>query len=73
MSLGHGVGDFVAVAWNVYKPCRDTPESFGDIASELSERNYSTKEMASDQHLPPTQRDDLEVVGGGCLRVLEDF
>jgi hypothetical protein len=38
MSFGYGVGDCIAVgrlAWNVYKSCRDAPESFGNISMEV--------------------------------------
>jgi hypothetical protein len=79
MSFGYGVSDFVGIstlAWNVYKSCRDAPQSFGNVASEVSSLVVVLKEaeeMVSDQHLPPAQLDGLKVVADGCRRVLEDL
>jgi hypothetical protein len=79
MSFGYSVGDIVTIgtlAWKVYKSCKDAPESFANITSEVQSLIVILKEaeeIASDQRLPPTQRDDLKVVGDGCHRVLEDL
>jgi hypothetical protein len=79
MSLGYGVGDFIAVgtlAWNVYKSCKGAPESFGNISSEVLSLHAVLKEAEETvfaQPLSPQKQERFKPVGDGCRRVLEDL
>ena len=79
MSFGYGVGDFIAVgtlAWNVYKSCKEAPESFGNISSEVLSLRAVLKEAEETvfaQPLSPTKQERLKAVGDGCYRVLKDL
>jgi hypothetical protein len=79
MSFGYSVGDFVAVtqlAWTVYKSCRDAPESFNNISTELLSLHAVLKEVEeiiSEQPLSETRRHHLATISHGCKCVLEDL
>ena len=79
MSFGYAVGDFIAVgtlAWNVYKSCKEAPESFGNISFEVLSLHAVLKEAEETvfaQHLSPTQQERLKAVGDGCQHVLKDL
>jgi hypothetical protein len=59
MNFGCSLGDFVTVgqlAWNVYKSCKEAPDSFANISNEvlslhivLKEVELLSEELASDQ------------------------
>jgi hypothetical protein len=77
--FGFGVGDFIAIgtlAWNVHKSCKNAPESFNNIASEVLSLHAVLKEAEETiltQPLPPKKQERLKVVGDGCRSVLEDL
>jgi hypothetical protein len=79
MSLGYGVGDFIAIgtlAWKIYKCCKEAPGSFGNISSEVLSLHAVLKEAEETvfaQALSPKRRERLKAVGDGCLRVLNDL
>jgi hypothetical protein len=79
MSFGYGVGDFIAVgalAWNVYKSCKEAPESYGRISLEVLSLHAVLKEAEETvfvQPLSPTKREHLKAVGDGCYCVLKDL
>ena len=79
MSFGYGIGDLITVgtlAWTVYKSCKDAPESFRNIAQEVSTLHLVIKEFGetlSDQTLSTTQQTHLKVAGDGCHSTLKDL
>jgi hypothetical protein len=79
MNFGYGVGDFIAIcnlARNVYKSCKNAPDSFRNIASEVFSLHAVLKEAEETvfaETLSPTRQDRLNAVGDGCRRVLEDL
>jgi len=79
VSLGYGVGDIIAVAtlaWNVYKSCKDAPESFRNIAFDVASLHAVLKEVEETvfaQPLSPARRDRLKTVADGCYHILEDL
>ena len=79
MSLGYSVGDFTAIgafAWNVYKSCRDAPDSFAELSSEVLSLYAVLKEAEETvfaQPLPLVQQERLKAVGDGCNHVLKDL
>jgi len=79
MSFGYSVGDFLAVgqlAWNVYKSCRDAPESFKDISTEVLSLHAVLKEaeeILPSQPASPSTQNRLKVVTQGCESVLSDL
>ena len=77
--FGYSVGDLIAVGqlvWNVYKRCKNAPESFYNITSELLSLHAVLKEceecfpQASE---PSERRKRLSVIIGGCKEILEDL
>ena len=79
MSFGYSVGDFitvVALAWNVYKSCKEAPESYGRISLEVLSLHAVLKEAEETvfaQPLSPTKQEHLKAVGDGCYSVLKDL
>src|SRR5436309_15228176 len=79
MSFGYSVGDFIVIgnlAWNVYKSCKDAPESFGNIALEVQSLHAVLKEAEETvfaQSLTSAKQARLKVVGDGCYHALEDL
>jgi hypothetical protein len=48
MSFGFSIGDFVAVgnlAWQVWKSCKDAPESFRNVSQEVLSLHAVLKEI----------------------------
>ncbi|KAG4440044.1 hypothetical protein IFR05_004494 [Cadophora sp. M221] len=79
MSFGFGVGDFIAVgklAWSVYKSCKDAPESFSNISTEVLSLHAVLKEVEealADEPLTESKQRSLATVGNGCHGVLSDL
>jgi hypothetical protein len=79
MSFGYSLTDFVTVvqlSWRVYKGCKDAPNSFGDIASEVLSLHAVLKEAEETifvQKLSPERQNNLKNVADGCYRVLKDL
>lgn len=79
MSFGFSVGDFIAVsklAWNVYKSCKEAPESFKNITTEVLSLHAvlrEAEETLSSQSLPTTTQAHLKIVVDGCKDVLEEL
>lgn len=79
MSLGFGVGDFLAVgklAWTVYKSCRDAPESFRNISLEVLSLHAVLKEVEeilAEEPLTGSRKQSLATVTNGCKCVLDDL
>lgn len=79
MSFGYSVVEFFALAqlaWNIYKACKDAPESFKNISHEVSSLHLVLKELEesySNANLSATQQSRLKTVGDGCRAVLEDL
>jgi len=79
MSFGYGVSDCIAVgalAWNVYKSCKEAPESYGRISLEVLSLHAVLKEAEETvfaQPLSPTKQEHLKAVGDGCYCVLKDL
>jgi hypothetical protein len=79
MSFGFSVGDFIAVGqlgWQVYKSCRDAPESFKNISSEVLSLHAVIKEaveILSGCSLPRSKQERLTVIMSGCQDVLQDL
>jgi hypothetical protein len=79
MSFGFSVGDFVTLgqlAWNVYKSCKDAPQSFNNISQEvlsLSAVLREAEESFSGQTLTMATQEGLRTVRDGCHGVLEDL
>lgn len=75
MSFGFSVGDFAVLGqltWQIYKACRDAPESFKNISQEVSSLHLLLKELeeshSDDAALSAAQRSHLETIGNGCRR-----
>ena len=80
MTLDYSVGDFISVgalAWNVYKSCKEAPESYvGNIALEVLSLHAALKEAAETVFAHPlslTKQEHLKALGEGCYRVLKDL
>ncbi|CZT00757.1 related to L-2,4-diaminobutyrate decarboxylase [Rhynchosporium agropyri] len=78
MSFGFGVGDFLAVgklAWAVYKSCKDAPESFNNMSTEVLLLHAVLKEVEealADEPLTESKKLSLATIGSGCHSVLSD-
>src|ERR1700733_15560938 len=78
-AFGFGVGDFIAIgtlALNLYKSCKEAPESFGNISSEVLSMHIVLKEVEEEvlaRPLAPTKQERLEAIGEGCHLVLNDL
>lgn len=74
-----GAGDIVAVgtlAWNVYKSCKDAPDSFKDISNEVLSLHAVLKEADETifkSPLPPQSQARLKTIYEGCQSVLSDL
>jgi hypothetical protein len=79
MSFGVGVGDIInvsSVAWNVYKSCKDAPDSFGNIHSEVLAFHAVLKEageLVATRPLSAAQQERFKAIAYGCNCVLEDL
>ena len=79
MSFGYSVSDLVstsALAWKIYKACKDSPGEFKNISSEVISLHIVLKEVQDSltcQHLNPRQEAQLASVGEGCNDVLKDL
>lgn len=79
MSFGYSAGDFIAVgqlAWNVYKSCRDAPESFNNISLEVLSLHAvlkSVEESLACQVLSKSRQENLETISSGCQKALQDL
>ncbi|TVY78484.1 hypothetical protein LSUE1_G005133 [Lachnellula suecica] len=84
MSFGYSLGDFVTVgqlAWTVYKSCKEAPESFANISTEVLSLHLVLKEVEEllseeldlDPHLPASKLASLTTITGGCQDVLRDL
>jgi hypothetical protein len=79
MSFGFSVSDFITVgqlAWDVYKSCRDAPDSFSNISLEVLSLHAvlkSVEENLVDQALSESRRANLETISSGCQKALHDL
>jgi hypothetical protein len=79
MSVGCSPGDFVSVsalAWTVYKSCKDAPESFSNISLEVLSLHAVLKEgdeVLTAQSFSLDRKSRLDTVLNGCSGVLEDL
>jgi hypothetical protein len=79
MSVGFSVGDILAVgtlAWQVYKSCKNAPNSFKNISDEVLSLHAVLKEseeVLEVQSLSSGQQRRLETVLKGCNGVLVDL
>jgi hypothetical protein len=79
MSFGYGVGDFVLLgqlAWQAYKSCKDAPESFKNISTEVLSLHVVLKEVEeslSSYSLPQSKQASLGSIASGCQDVLRDL
>lgn len=79
MSFGYSVIDFVAVgqlACSVYKSCKEAPESFTNISSEVLSLHAIVQEFGDSltrNTLPSSQLAGLKSVTEGCRKVLDDL
>ena len=79
MSFGFSVGDFLAVAqlsWKIYKKCKDSPEDYVELSSEVGALHNvmkETEELFSQQDLTPQQANRLLACQQGCEKVLNDL
>jgi hypothetical protein len=70
---------FLAVgtlAWNVYKACRDAPESFRNISAEVLSLHAVLKEVEealSDHQLTQSRQASLATITEGCQKILYDL
>ena len=79
MSFGFSVGDFIALgtlAWNVYKSCKEAPESFGNISSEVLSLHVVLKEAEEVVFAAPVtseRQTRIKAVTDGCHCVVTDL
>lgn len=79
MSFGYSVSDLVsttALAWKIYKACKDSSSEFKNISSEVVTLHIVLKEVHDSlicQRLTQHQEAELESVGKGCNDVLKDL
>ena len=65
-----------ALAWKVYKSCKDAPDSFKNISNEVLSLHAVLKEaeeVLAQQSFSPNQQVRLGTVLKGCHAVLEDL
>ncbi len=78
-NFGFSIADFVSLsrlAWNVYKGCRDAPESFQAVSNEVINLHIILKEvdeLVSTSNLDPDKATDLRNIAGNCRTVLNDL
>jgi hypothetical protein len=79
MSFGFSISDFITVgnlAWQVYKSCKDAPESFKNISQEVLSLHAVLKEVEETflgHPLPQSKEAALAMIAGGCQDVLQDL
>jgi len=81
MSFGFGVSDLItvgALAWTVYKACRDSSEEFQRIAKEVKILHITikeTEELLEEYHweLSPSRRERLELIRESCEENLNEL
>ena len=79
MSFGFSVGDFLAVGklcWSVYKKCKDSKGSYGELTGELSELYAvikETEELVEEQKFSERQLERLLSCQKSCDDVLKDL
>jgi hypothetical protein len=79
MSFGFSIGDISAVsqlAWQVYRACKDAPESFENILDEVLSFHAVLKEVeetVSECQLSQSQTERLRTITQGCNNVLHDL
>lgn len=79
MSFGYSISDLVstsALAWKLYKSCKDSSGNFKNISSEVISLHIVLKEVQDSltcQQLDQRQEAQLESVGKGCNDVLNDL
>lgn len=79
VSFGYSVGDIVALgsfAWNIYKSCKDAPESFAGVRQETLSLHAVLKEIEEalgECQLQSSQQERLQTICDGCKSVLEDL
>jgi hypothetical protein len=81
MSFGFSIGDFCtlpALAWNVYRSCRDAGDDFKSISQEVEALKIVLKETEDyvsghQSTLNPDREHQLHVLGEGCRTVLFDL
>jgi hypothetical protein len=79
MAVDYGVGDFITIitlVQSVYTSYKDSPDSFGNIASGVSSLRavlQEAQEIVSTEPLSPTRRRRLHAVLSGCHLVLQDL
>jgi len=81
MNAGYGVGDVIAVsalAWSVYKSCKDSPQQFREISGEVKRLHIFLKEVGEvltnlNEGLKPSKEARLQELTTGCQEVLTDL
>lgn len=79
MRVGFSTSDFPSLGsltWNVYRSCRDGPESFRNISNEVLSLHAVLKEVEEDLSscsLSDESRSQLEAIGDGCRDVLQEL
>jgi hypothetical protein len=79
LSFGFSISDFIAVgnlAWQVWKSCKDAPESFKNISQEVLSL-YAVlreiEELLEGQTLSGSREARLRTIKEGCQDVLQDL
>ena len=79
MSFGFGVGDIVtisALAWKVFKSCKDASEDFKNLSGEVVSLHVvlkETEDLVSEHEMNRDQATQLKHLAAGCQKVLEDL
>jgi hypothetical protein len=79
MSFGFSVSDFIGVgqlAWQVYKSCKEAPESFKNVSQEVLSLHAVLKEVEEavlDYPIPQSMEVRLTTITDGCQDVLKDL
>src|ERR1700722_7813857 len=81
MSFGFSVGDFInvlALAWKVYKSCKDSCDDFKNISGEVAGLHIvllETKDFVTEhgETLSADRAAHLSTLGKGCNGVLTDL
>ena len=79
MSFGYGVSDIIttsALAWQIYRTCKDSSDDFKNISSEVASLHVVLKEVEdslSSQSLNGGQEAQLIILNDGCSDVLKDL
>jgi hypothetical protein len=79
MSFGFSVGDFISLgqlAWQIYKSCKESPESFKNVSQEVLSLHAVLKEVEetlSGYPLSQSKEASLLTITRGCRDVLQDL